>query len=193
ACTIVDAVTLTTIPEITDVTFVEGTPLDCDNPIGTVQVTVVGGWGDFSIENLTTGQILQATGPVFMAEFDITEPGSYTVEVTDNITQCTFLSDPYEVAEFDIISATAVETVPVVCIDGTEGTIEVTINDYTGNYYYEVLDINGNPLPVPITGGLIDASFTNPLSITGLSAGSYIVAIEADDAPGCDTVTNVVT
>ncbi|WCC43868.1 SprB repeat-containing protein [Tenacibaculum finnmarkense] len=65
---------------------------------------------------------------------------------------------------------------------------------YTGEYEYEVLDSVGNSLtPSPIKAN-VQAGTTNPLKISGLKAGSYVVKItDVDNATACSFTSEVFT
>lgn len=200
-----DSRNLITIPVITDVIVTPGVALDCNplNPDGTITVEVVGGSGNFTVTNLRNSDVQPTvtTGLTETATFTITDPGDYAFEVIDNITSCRYITDPLEIPEYDVIEVTGVAVQPVECIDGYEGTMEITVLNYPATagdpdaYSYEVFEIDGITPALDILGNPIIGTSTvaaNPTTITGLGVGSYIVRVLATDTPFCDADSNVV-
>ncbi|MBL7471735.1 T9SS type B sorting domain-containing protein, partial [Robertkochia sediminum] len=121
------------------------------------------------------------------AIFELTAPGDYVFRVTDTATGCFVTTVPYTIAPYDTIEATAVTTANVSCFGGNDGALEFTVDQYTGNFDYEVFNSDG-------TSAGITASGVAPttIAVNGLTTGNYYIAITATDYPNCPAQTNVV-
>jgi len=179
-CVATNTVLVNPLPEITATAFTTVTPIDCTNS-GTVQINVTGGSGNF------TYQMLPAGTPQASPIFNIPGPGTYYFQVNDVDTNCYFLTLPLEVTPFDLITAVIVPTVDNSCFGDTNGELELTITDYTGNYTYQLLDGTGTPVGVSVATN----TATDPQLITGLPSGNYSVAVIETDSPFCETISNV--
>ncbi len=180
-CVATDIVVVNPLPTITATAFTEVTPIDCNNT-GSVEITVTGGSGNF------TYQLLPSGTPQASPIFPISGPGTYYFQVNDLDTNCYFLTLPLVVDPFDSIDAVLVPTVDNSCFGDAQGELELTINGYTGNYTYQLLDGMGVPVgPVVATNTASD-----PQLITLLPSGNYSVAVIETDTPFCDAISNVV-
>ena len=185
-CLATTVVNINPLPIITAVTATTVTNLTCTND-GTVQISVTGGSSDFTFELLPQGSqpaITPGSG-VFSANFTLTEPGTYTFQVTDNETGCYFITAPYTIAPFDTIEATIINSSAVTCFGDTDGTITVNILGYVGNVTYDVIDIQGNT----VASGSGNTAI-NPFIVTGLSGGNYQVVVTATETPFCTATSN---
>jgi gliding motility-associated-like protein len=185
-CLATTVVNINPLPTITAVTATTVTNLTCIND-GTVQISVTGGSGDFTFKLIPQGSqpaITPGSG-VFSANFTLTEPGTYTFQVTDNETGCYFLTAPYEIAPFDTIEASIINSSAVTCFGNTDGTITVNVLGYVGNVTYDVIDIQGN-----IVASGSGNTTINPFIVTGLSGGNYQVVVEATETPFCTASSN---
>ena len=189
-CTATDNVTINPLPTITDVSVSQITAITCTND-ETIRVTVTGGSGDFDFDLLPLGTVATISpGPgIFTADFNLSSPGDYTFQVTDNITGCYFTSSPYTIAPYDLIEAIATATTPVTCFGDSDGELSLQVNNYAGNYTYQVFDDTA----APITGVIAANTAVNPLTISGLPAGNFYVEVIATDTPFCDDTTNTIT
>ena len=189
-CTDTDMVTINPLPTITDVTFSQIAAITCLNP-ETVRLTVTGGSGDFDFDLLPMGsQPTQTPGPgIFTADFDLSAPGDYTFRVTDNVTGCWFTTVPYNVPPYDLIEVVATPITPVTCFGDTDGALSIQVNNYLGNYTYQVFDSAGTP----VTGVVPSDTSVNPRTISGLPAGNFYVEVIATDTPFCDDISNTIT
>jgi gliding motility-associated-like protein len=185
-CVSTTSVTINPLPTISAATTAIITALDCANA-GSVAINVTGGSGDFTFELLPLGSAPAVTPGVgiFTANFPITTLGTYTFQVTDNITGCYFITTPVIIAPFNTIQTEILTTSPVTCFGDTNGTLTISITGYTGNVSYEVKDLQGNTVA---TGNGI--TLTNPFVITGLSGGNYQVLVTALDSPFCSFASN---
>ena len=181
-CIATNTVVVDPLPTITATAFVDVTPIDCNNT-GSVQINVTGGSGNFTYQMLPSGT------PQASNVFNIPGPGSYYFRVNDLDTNCYFLTPELHVPPFDLMDAVIVPTVDNSCFGDAEGELELTLNGYTGNYTYQLLDGTGTPI-----GGLVAANTTSdPQTITGLVAGNYSVAVIETDTPFCEATSNVVS
>ena len=93
------------------------------------------------------------------------------------------------------------EANPVRCaVPGNDGALFIEVSDYSGDYTYEVfqVDNNGNRITPAIANGNFDtANFPDaagdPARITGLPGGNFIVEIASLSEPGCPAESNVAT
>ena len=178
------------------VTVAQDAAITC---VGPEQVTVtVADNGDptnaYTFELLPLGNpngALTGTPTNITATYDLTAVGSYTFRVTDNATGCYVDTAPYEILPFDTIEVAAVAVDSVVCFGDTNGSLEITVSGYTGNYTYEVFD--GAGVTTGITGSANTS--TNPFLIGGLSGGNYTVTVTESDALStlCDAASNTIT
>ncbi|WP_324024746.1 T9SS type B sorting domain-containing protein [Maribacter sp. BPC-D8] len=134
-----------------------------------------------------TGTLIGTTAT--SATYELNTVGSYVFRVTDLDTGCYVNTASYTVAPFDFITATATATTAVTCFGELNGSLEIDVDGYTGNYTYEVFNAAGTSV-IPATAS--DTS-VNPRTITGLSGGSYYVTITETDIPLCSEDTNSVT
>ncbi|MEG3656145.1 T9SS type B sorting domain-containing protein [Arenibacter palladensis] len=187
-CTDTDTVTINPLPTITDVTVGQQTAITCNND-EVARVTVTGGSGDFTFELLPTGSAPTQSLVSQTADFTLTAPGAYTFRVTDNVTGCYFTTAPYNVAPYDLIEVVATAVTPVTCYGDSDGELQIQVNNYLGNYDYQVFNSSGTNVTAVIS---TDTS-SNPRTISGLPAGNFYVVITATDTPFCDDTTNTVT
>ena len=193
-----------TDPTVTrDTSAVNNGEISCDNG-ETVIVSITGGTGPFDFIE-TSGTLATQTvaggigddpltpGLETTATFVLPTVGTYSFTILDTGTGCSIDSPTYTVDPFDFIEASAVEATPVDCNGASTGELDLTVLNYTGEFNYIV---RNTVTTLPETTGNIAAGFANPVRIGGLTnsvpAGTYVVEIEALDAPFCDTVTDPV-
>lgn len=124
------------------------------------------------------------------ATFNLTAVGSYTFRVTDTVTGCYIDTATYTIAPFDLIEVVATATAPVICFGDANGALEINVtNVINGTYNYTVFNADGTPTTITGTGN----TATNPLTITGLSGGSYFVRVSETGLPNCTEDSNIVT
>ena len=187
-CTDTDTVTINPLPTITDVTVGQQTAITCNND-EVARVTVTGGSGDFSFELLPIGSAPTQSLVSQTADFTLTAPGDYTFRVTDNVTGCYFTTAPYTVAPYDLIEVVATALTPVTCYGDSDGELQIQVNNYLGNYDYQVFDSSG----ASVTAVISSDTSANPRSISGLPAGNFYVVLTATSTPFCDDTSNTVT
>ena len=196
--------TLPTINPPTDVvpSLSVVSPLTCTAP---EQVRIdVAGTTDFTV-SLANGPAAVAPvtnnpGDSFVL-VDLPAAGGYLLEVTDNTAGCSYPLPLHEVVEPTIPVVSIVEANPVRCaVPGNDGALFIEVADYSGDYTYEVfqVDNNGNRITPAVTNGSFDtANFPDaagdPARITGLPGGNFIVEITSLSDPGCPAESNVAT
>ncbi|MGB5236516.1 MAG: T9SS type B sorting domain-containing protein [Flavobacteriaceae bacterium] len=198
-CEITDTVVINPPSDLTFTFNVN--PITCDvngtgvNP-GSIDITIDQGPGNYDVEILPLGsEPVQNSGGSDTVNWAISIPGNYIFAVTDiGNGGCTYLTQVVNVPEYNTIDAVIAEVKPVTCFNGTDGEISIQINNYTGQYNYEVFsrDNFGVETTTGVTGSF-DTTVQNPGIITGLPAGNLVVHVEALDTPFCDTVSNVAT
>ncbi len=176
-------------------------PITCDvsgtgvSP-GSIDIIIDQGPGNYDVEILPIGsEPVQNSGGSDTVTWSISIPGDYIFAVTDiGNGGCTYFTPVVNVPEYNTIEAVIAEVKPVTCFNGSDGEISIQINNYTGQYNYEVFsrDNFGVETTTGVTG-TFDTAVQNPGIITGLPAGNLVVHVEALDTPFCDTVSNVTT
>ncbi len=192
-CTDTDTVTIEPLNRFTAAVSTDAA-ISCAGP---EQVTVtVSDDGNpantYSFELLPVGNAngAQTGTPAYnTATYDLAAAGSYVFRITDNATGCYVTTAPYTIAPYDLIDVVATATTPVTCFGDSDGELTIQVNDYIGNYTYQVFD----SASAPVTGVVAADTSVNPLTISGLPAGNFHVEVIATDAPFCDAVSNTVT
>ncbi|MGB5508263.1 hypothetical protein, partial [Robiginitalea sp.] len=189
-CVDTDNISVNPRPVITSINISQVTAISCLND-EVARVTVTGGSGDFDFDLLPLGSsATQSPGPgVFTSDFSLTAPGDYTFRVTDNVTGCYVTSVPYTIPPYDLIEVVATAVTPVNCFGDASGELDFRVDNYSGNYTYQVFDSAGTPL----TGVTAADTSVNPRTVSGLPAGNWYVSVVATDAPFCNADSNTIT
>ena len=185
-CSNTDTVTINPLPTITNAATSLITAITCSNP-ETARVTVTGGSGDFTYLQLPGGPSQSLVSNT--ADFTLTAPGDYTFRVTDNVTGCYFTTAPYTISPYDLIEVIAAPATPVTCFGDSDGEMTIQVNNYLGDYSYQVFDSASNA----ITGIVNSDTSSNPRTISGLPAGNFYVTVIATDTPFCQDDSNTIT
>ncbi|TYA72007.1 T9SS type B sorting domain-containing protein [Seonamhaeicola marinus] len=182
-CIASNTVTINPLPTLTAAAVIAATPIDCNNT-GTVSISVTGGSGNFSYQMLPSGT------PQASNVFNITDPGDYFFQVNDLTTGCTITTAAFTVAPYQTIDAVATTTTDITCLGDNNGTFELNVTGYSGNYTYEVYDSNSGLSVIAATPA---NTSTNPLTISGLAGGNYYVEVIETDSPFCSVISNTFT
>ncbi|WP_233901005.1 T9SS type B sorting domain-containing protein [Tenacibaculum piscium] len=131
--------------------------------------------------------------------FDKLPLGDYEVSITHPITNC-IITKTYTIKEpvYNVLSSSVENTT---CVGSPTGSVVIDVQKgnaftsafYTGKYDYEVFNSIGNSL-TPVKSGNVQPATgtTNPLTISGLKAGSYVVKItDIDNATACSFTSAV--
>ncbi|WP_233900306.1 T9SS type B sorting domain-containing protein [Tenacibaculum piscium] len=131
--------------------------------------------------------------------FDKLPLGDYEVSITHPITNC-IITKTYTIKEpvYNVLSSSVENTT---CVGSATGSVVIDVQKgnaftsafYTGKYDYEVFNSIGNSL-TPVKSGNVQPATgtTNPLTISGLKAGSYVVKItDIDNATACSFTSAV--
>lgn len=159
----------------TDVVFYEGIQanvpdtllLTCEFPESRISSVLFGGSGNYDIEWTTGGEIISNEQAI-----DVTEPGTYTVTVRDQLTSCVGVSVT-EVLRAPFVSDISLTLIPPTCYQDRDGII--LIDSVTG----------GTP---PYRFRLDDGEFTGNTELILLTAGDYELMVI--DANGCTFKTS---
>lgn len=181
-CVVTDSINILPLPVMTLATVSLVTAIDCNNT-GSVEILVTGGSGSYSYQLLPDGT------PQASNVFAVTAPGTYNYQVIDNGTGCGIVTAPFVVAPYDLMDVAAVPVSSVSCFGNTDGTIELTVNGYSGNYTYQIFNSLGNP----VTGAIAANTSVNPQTVSGLAGGNYTVEVIETDSPYCSSTTNTFT
>ncbi|OZV68454.1 chromophore lyase [Winogradskyella aurantia] len=154
----------------------------CNNDDGEITISTTGGSGSFTYGINPSPASISLIGNTFTG----VPSGTYNITVTDNSNSC-----------FEEVTVVVPEAIPptlnvvpniITCFGDNSGTIELTVNGYSGDYSYEVF----NDLGVSVTG-LVNANTSiNPISISGLTAGTFDIVITQLSAPFCSVSSTAV-
>ncbi|NER18662.1 T9SS type B sorting domain-containing protein [Spongiivirga citrea] len=197
--------TFTTIPDIindpADVTLTYTPPpnIDCTNTGTAYEVQIVGGTGCFEI-GLAGGPLgnpnaLPApSGGACERNHSfagiVTGSGTYLVEILDLGTGCRYFQE-IVIPEPNDLNIVAAPSATPVCEGDTTGTLNFTVNDYTGNELTitvlntdtNVIVSAANAIAVPVGTGVGTAPFTfTPAPyLNNLPVGNYQILVEETD------------
>ncbi|UII75311.1 T9SS type B sorting domain-containing protein [Flagellimonas sp. HMM57] len=193
-----------TINAPTDITFTYAVgEITCDasgsgvSP-GSITIIVDQGPGNYQVEILPLGsEAPRSSSGTDRVVWPISTPGDYIFAVTDiGSGGCSYLTTTVNVPEYNTIEPIIAEVSPVSCFGASDGEISLEVNNYTGQYNYEVFsrDNSGVETTTGVTGSFdTNAPINSPEIITGVPAGNLVVRIEALDTPFCDAISNVTT
>ena len=184
-CTINESITINPLPTITNVAVTQNTALTCANN-EEVLITVTGGSGNYTYQLLPNGAIVGPTSSN-TATFSLTTAGTYTFEIIDTVTGCSTITVPYTINPLPVLTVVADNANAVNCYGETNGSFDITVSGYSGNYNYNIYDETNT-----IVASGSNNTTTNPLTLTGLGAGNYSVQIIATQTPFCETISNVI-
>ncbi len=155
-----------------------------------VGVTVNPATATPNLEFNTTGSNVVYNQTNTSGLFSGLEIGNYVITVTNLDTGC-IVQTTYEILDPDVIEVIATKLTDEECLNNgvDDGSFSVTINNYTGNYSYQVYDNND----VAVVGFAGTGNTTTPLIISNLPGGVYYVRITETDAPFCEEDSNRVT
>lgn len=178
-------------------------PITCDTDgvsvsPGTIDIIINEGAGNYDVEILPLfTEAARNSGGTDRVTWDIGTSGDYIFAVTDiGSGGCTYLTPVVSMPDYNTIEAIIAEVTPVTCFNGNDGEISIVVNQYTGQYGYEVFsrDNTGVETTTGVTGTFdTTAPINTPEIISGLPAGNLVVYVEALDTPFCDVVSNVAT
>ncbi|MCG8812797.1 T9SS type B sorting domain-containing protein [Tenacibaculum finnmarkense] len=168
-----------------DTSIITNIKVEIEKPDGTI------------ISQETPRALANTTGTVF----NNLPVGIYTISIKNPVTGCVTTAQSYSVEEPDYnVLYSSIEN--TTCTGSATGSVVIDVQKgnsqefYTGEYEYEVLDSVGNSLtPSPIKANVQAATgTTNPLKISGLKAGSYVVKItDINNATACSFTSEVFT
>ncbi|WP_431157739.1 T9SS type B sorting domain-containing protein [Winogradskyella poriferorum] len=154
----------------------------CNNDDGEITINATQGSGSYTYAISPNPATAVLTGNVYSGlPADI-----YTVTVTDAITLC--------ITDFTIAVPEAtpptITTTPylVACFGDNSGSFDLLVNGYSGTYSYEVFDSTNTS----VFGVVNTSTTTNPITITGLTGGTYTVEITESDVPFCSANSDVI-
>ncbi|MDO5104425.1 T9SS type B sorting domain-containing protein [Capnocytophaga sp.] len=193
-CQTTAQVQLNPLPKITDVKADPIKTLTCAND-EEVRITVTGGANNgyqIDVTTAMTGATITPPSQVLAAgvntfDFKLSKAGQYEFKVTDLVTKCSS-TIVYEVRPYEEMKVTASPNKNVSCFTSADGEIKLETVNYIGSYTWEVLDAATlTPLTPAKTGTANATVFGSPVvtTITGLSAGDYVVQVKQTATPFC--------
>jgi len=154
----------------------------CNNDDGEITLTGSGGSGSYTYSISPSPASISLSSNVFTG----VPSGIYTVTITDTVLLCTSettISVPEATLPLFNVSSSS-----TVCFGDNTGTFDIDITNFTGAYTYEVFDSLGTSVTGPINAN----TSTNPLTVSGMQAGTFTVTIVQTDFPFCSNSNNVV-
>ncbi|TDY11316.1 T9SS type B sorting domain-containing protein [Meridianimaribacter flavus] len=154
----------------------------CNNDDGEITMSVSGGSGSYIYSISPNPASVSIAGDVISG----LPFGVYIVTVTDTVTSCTeevTVSLPEAIAPTFTTTPTA-----VTCFGDTSGSFDINVSGYSGTYTYEVFDSVGTS----VTGAVNANTATNPLTVTGMTAGTFTVVITESESPFCSATESVI-
>ena len=157
-----------------------------------VSVTAMPTVSSPNLEYTTTGTNVSYNQTNATGLFTGLSIGNYAITITNLDTGC-IVQTTHEVLDPDVIEVIATKLTDEECLNNNvdEGSFEITINNYIGNYSYQVYDNNNNPIAGAGFSGSTNTA--TPLIITGLQGGVYYVGITETDEPLCEENSNSIT
>jgi gliding motility-associated-like protein len=154
----------------------------CNDDDGEITVTNSGGSGTFTYAISPNPVSISETGGVFTG----VPSGIYTITITDTITLCT---EEVTVSLQEAIPPTfTTNSTAVTCFGDNTGSFEINVNGYSGAYDYEVFDSGSTSV-----FGIVNANTsTNPITVTGMTAGSFTVVITETESPFCNATATII-
>ncbi|RKE95369.1 T9SS type B sorting domain-containing protein [Ichthyenterobacterium magnum] len=154
----------------------------CNNDDGEIIVTGSGGTGTYTYSINPSPVSVSFSGNTFSG----VPTGIYTITITDTVTFCT------EDVTISLPEATpptlTTSLTQVTCFGDNTGTLEINVNGYSGTYTYEVFDSSSASV-----FGVVNANTSiNPLTISGMTAGTFSVVVTETQAPFCSVTSTVI-
>ncbi|WP_081820766.1 T9SS type B sorting domain-containing protein [Sediminibacter sp. Hel_I_10] len=153
----------------------------CNDNDGEITLIGSGGSGSYTYSINPSATSISFSGSSFTG----VPSGDYVVTMTDDLTACT------EDVSITIPSANpltfTLTPTTVICF-GEDAPFEINVSGYTGAYTYEVFNTAGTS----VTGSVIANTTTNPLTVSGVPAGTYTVELTETDAPFCSATASLI-
>ncbi|TCK69291.1 gliding motility-associated-like protein [Winogradskyella wandonensis] len=158
------------------------TPPTCNNDDGEITLTTLGGSGNYTYAVVPTAPTIVISGDTISG----IPSGDYTITVTDTTTSCT---EDVSVSLPEAIAPTFTMTGnSVTCFGDNSGAFDLEILNYSGAYTYEVIDASS----ASVFGVVAANTSTNPITVSGLTSGTYTVNIIQTDVPFCSSTAEVI-
>lgn len=154
----------------------------CNNDDGEITVIGSGGSGFYAYSIVPNPGSISLSGNVFSG----VPSGNYTITITDTVTSCT---EEVSITVSEAILPTVTLTPSdITCFGDNSGSFELNLANYSGAYTYEIFD----QLGASVSGTVNANTSTNPLTVTGMEAGTFSVVISELAFPFCTATATVV-
>lgn len=151
--------------------------LDCITTTATLDLTVTGGTGPHTYEIIAPSASAINNGN--SNSFTGLGLGTYTFRVTDS-EGCSY-DENYAITDISSIGVQAQQTKVVTCVGDSDGEGRFLVDGFNSTYSYS------------IDGGSVFTGQSNSIvSLTGLSAGSYVISVTDEETNCTDTSTLVI-
>jgi len=154
----------------------------CNDDDGQITISGSGGTGSYTYSISPNPASITLAGNVFSG----VPSGSYTVTIIDSVTSCSTDVEVF-VPSATLPTFTTTPTA-VTCFGDNSGSFELNVSGYSGPYNYEVFDSTSTSV-----FGVVGANTsTNPITVTGLTSGTYTVVITETASPFCSNTADVI-
>ncbi|MFD2725839.1 T9SS type B sorting domain-containing protein [Hyunsoonleella rubra] len=153
----------------------------CNNDDGEITITGTGGTGAYTYAISPSPAGVTLTGNVFSG----VPSGTYTITITD---ANTCFADVEVVLPEAIPPVVTTTPSAITCFSDNTGSFELNIAGYSGPYTYEVFDSTSTS----VTGVVSSNTSTNPLTVSGMTSGTYSVVITQTASPFCSATSEVI-
>ncbi|WP_040279145.1 T9SS type B sorting domain-containing protein [Psychroserpens damuponensis] len=154
----------------------------CNDDDGEITVTNTGGSGTFTYSISPSPASITETGGIFSG----VPSGLYTVTITDTVTSCT--EDVTVSLQAPTPPTFSTNSTALTCFGDNSGSFDIDVSGYSGAYNYEVFDSSSTSV-----FGVVNANTsTNPLTVSGMAAGTFTVVITETESPFCNATSTVI-
>lgn len=154
----------------------------CNNNDGEITVTGSNGSGSYAYSIAPNPASIVLSGNTFTG----VPSGLYTLTITDTVLLCT--SETTILVPEATLPLFDVTTSNTVCFGDNTGVFEIDVTNFSGAYTYEVFDNLG----ASVTGVINANTSTNPLTVSGMQAGTFTVTVMQTEFPFCSNSNNIV-
>ncbi|WP_410485402.1 T9SS type B sorting domain-containing protein [Spongiivirga sp. MCCC 1A20706] len=150
--------------------------VDCAAGTVNVEVTSTGGGTNLTYE-ITAPASVGPSQTTPTVRFDGLALGSYTFQVTDNDSGCSY-QESYAITDISSITTSGQLVQNVQCLGESQGVIRFSVSGFDNTYSYTI------DTPTPTAGNNVN---NTSLDFTGLPAGTYTLQITDDDTSCTDS------
>ena len=145
-----------------------------------------------TVASIAIADITNTPGVPYV-DIDLPQAGDYIFEVEDLIGGCIYPLPVHTVVAPSAPSVIISELESVSCDGLNDGSLFISVNDYSGLYRYEVYSGDDpNATTILASRDNVDTA-NNPETIPGLAGGNFFVRVISESTPFCDTDSEIAT